>query len=87
MKDNNDTFSNYIFTKYYIFSALFQTIWSVAVLGFTVFLVLYFQNYWVLFSLILLFLHPYKMLQHEITVSEDKKEELRKKYGTNNPPQ
>ena len=85
MNDNN-VYNNHLFTKYYIFGALFQTIWSIAVLGFTVFLVLYFQNYWVLFSLVLLFLHPYHLIGRDFKPG-DEKEDLRKKYGTNNPPQ
>ena len=84
MNDSNNVYNNHIFAKYYTFAALFQTIWSIAVLGFTIFLVLYFQNYWVLFSLVLIFLHPYQFLRHELT-TDDKKEDLKKKYGTNTP--
>lgn len=80
--NEKNTFNNWIFTKYYIFATMFQTIWFIAVLGFAVFLVLYFQNYWVLFSLVLLFLKPYRNM--EWTSKEEKLNE-HKSYGTNNP--
>lgn len=80
--NEKQTFNNYIFTKYYIFAALFQTVWSVSVLGFTIFLVCFFQNYWVLFSLVLLFLKPYRNMEW---TSKEEKLNDRKSYGTNNP--
>lgn len=82
-------YSNYVMTRYYIFCALFQTIWSVAVLGFTVFLVLYFNNYWMLFFIAMIFLKPYTVLKwtYESTCTDDKPKPDRKSYGTNNPPQ
>lgn len=80
--NEKNTFNNWIFTKYYIFATMFQTIWSIAVLGFTVFLVLYFQNYWVLFSLVLVFFKPYHVL--EMSLKSDLKQD-RKTFGTNNP--
>lgn len=82
MNEQNNAYNNYILTKYYIFAALFQTIWAVAVLGFTIFLVIFFKNYWVLFGLVLVFLKPYHVL--EMTLKSDLKQD-RKTFGTNNP--
>ena len=82
MNGQNNTYDNYILTKYYTFAALFQTVWSIAVLGFTIFLVLYFQNYWVLFSLVLVLIKPYRVL--EMTLKSDLKQD-RKSFGSNNP--
>lgn len=85
-EDKNMTYNNYLFAKYYIFAALFQTIWSIAVLGFTTFLVLHFNNYWVLFCLGLILATPYKTLTHSLSKSDDEdKDKSRKRYGTNNP--
>lgn len=75
--------NNYLIARYYTFCAIFQTIWAIAVLGFTIFLVIHFNNYWILFSLLLIILKPYKMLE---IVKKDDKKEPRKSYGTNNPP-
>lgn len=60
MKSNNEAI-----VKYYIFCALFQTIWCLGVLGFTIFLLLYLNTPWALLSLILVALKPYVRLNIE----------------------
>lgn len=81
-----DKMETYFIVRYHIFCILFQIIWSIAVLGFAVFLVLHFNNYWTLLSLLLIFLRPNASLKIEKTCKDDDKPN-RKSYGTNNPPQ
>lgn len=82
---SSSTYDNYVLTRYYTICAIVQTIWSIAVLGFTAFMVLYFKNYWVLFSLVLIFFKPYRLLE-VVTKSDIINRPDRKSYGTNNPP-
>ncbi len=84
-EDKNVSYNNYLFAKYYIFAALFQTIWSIAVLGFTTFLLIRFDNYWLLFCLGLILATPYKSLSRSLSKNdEEDKDKNRKRYGTNN---
>lgn len=64
--------SNKYITRYYILSALFYTIWMIVVVGFTMFLVTFFDTPYALFALALVLVKPYTNL----TVSSVKKKDI-----------
>ena len=81
---NYNSFDNWLFAKYYIFGALFQLIWSIAVLGFTLFMVWFFHNPYYLFFTALILLKPYSTLKQFKGCTDDKKHKP-EDYGSNNP--
>ena len=50
--------------KYYIFCGLFQTIWSLAVIAFNIFLLEFFRTPYTLFALGLIFMKPFISLKY-----------------------
>lgn len=82
---NHNSFEDWLFTKYYIFGALFQLIWSLAVLGFTLFMVWFFHNPYYLFFTALILVRPYRLLARvDKSCTDDKHKPS--DYGSNNPP-
>jgi len=60
----NIDYISYLLVKYYIFCGLFQLVWSLAVIGFVIFLILTFHSYWYLFFVLLIAVKPYRMLKN-----------------------
>lgn len=87
--DSNNSFEDWLLTKYYIFGGLFQLIWGLGVLGFTLFMVNFFNNPYYLFLALMVLLRPCvplkKSEKKDSKSCTDDNKHKPSDYGTNNP--